>query len=65
MRTEAEPDIQPDRRGSYPMQALILAAVAILSLSAGMAEANTQYHATAYHAPAQNYHQNNWMSSNR
>jgi hypothetical protein len=41
------------------MQRLILAALATLILSATLIPGAN---AASYHAPAQNYHQNNWMS---
>lgn len=40
------------------MKSMILAAFAVLSLSIGAANAE----AARYHAPSQNFHQNNWMS---
>ncbi len=39
------------------MKTIFLAAVAALALGAGAVSAP----AATYHAPAQNYHQNNWM----
>jgi hypothetical protein len=41
------------------MKTAILAALAALSLTVGAASAQ----AARYHAPGQNFHQNNWMSS--
>ena len=43
------------------MRTIILAAVAILSLAIGAANAQTQ----VYHAPAHNYYQNKWMAGGR
>jgi len=44
--------------GQTPMTNLVFAAVAVLTLSIGVANAQS----LSYNAPAHNYYQNNWMN---
>jgi hypothetical protein len=54
-----EPGIWPDWRWRIPMKAMILVVLAIMTVSDGAANAQTQYR-----TPAHNFYQNNWMSGN-
>jgi hypothetical protein len=49
-----KPDISPDDGWRIPMIAMILAA--LISIGAACAQA------AAYHTPAYDYYQNNWMA---
>jgi hypothetical protein len=59
-----KPDSSPDWIWSRPMKKIFLATVAVIGFGIGAADAQT---ASAnmlalYHAPAQNYQQNNWVN---